>query len=238
MSAKYIPIREVVANVLDECDKSIGDQDKVWILAYRGLEDMHFSISAEPLTVMLPVQGNLTCILPPNYVGWSKIGIPTNNGNVATLKVNNSMNKFRDNNPNRLTDIAGEIGSQWLTPSGFYLNFWTGQTYIPLFGLAGGIATPGECLVDEANNIIVLPPNFPYPNVLLEYITCPEKDQDYKVDRRYRESLIAFCKWKLKLGTAQDYYNELVKARRNAEPIHIQEVNQALRENQKYVLKA
>lgn len=237
MSAKYIPLKEVAAQVLNANGKSIGSMFKVMQLCYRAMEALHFNVSAEPSSVLLPVDGNLTVPFPPDYVQWVKIGLLTADGKVSTLKVNNSLTTFRDNNPNRLTNIVGEIGGNWLSPNGIYLNYFNGLGYVPLFGIGGGIVTYGDCRVDEKNNVIIFPPDFRYSNILLEYISCPQDNQGYEIDRRLREPIIAFCEWKLKLAPEKSFYDRAKEARREMFPISLQEVNQVLRENTKFCLK-
>ena len=240
MSAKYIQLKEVVAEFLDQYDKSIGDADKVWIIAFRGLEDMHFNISAEPKTVRLPINGNNTVTLPADYVAWVKIGIMDNLGQVSTLRINNSLTTFRDNNPNRLDLLTADVNSGWggSNLNMPFLNFYYNGVYTPLFGIGGGLIQFGECRVDEKNNVIVLPSDYRFDSLLLEYISCPERDDDYMVDRRLREPLITFIAWKLKLDTDTNYYARLVEARRKITPVHLQTFNQIIRENQKFCLKA
>lgn len=240
MSAKYIQLKEIVANTLDECDKSIADFDKCWIIAFRGLEDMHFNIAAEPKTVRLPKNGNQTVTLPADYVAWVKIGVMDNLGQVSTLRINNSLTTFRDNNPNRLDLLTADVNSGWggSNLNMPFLNFYYNGVYTPLFGIGGGLIQFGECRVDERNNVIILPPDYRFESLLLEYISCPEKDDDYMVDRRLREPLITFIKWKLKLDTDVNYYARLVEARRKITPVHLQTFNQIIRENQKFCLKA
>lgn len=240
MTAKYIQLKEVVAEFLDQYDKSIGDADKVWIIAFRGLEDMHFNISAEPKTVRLPINGNNTVTLPADYVAWVKIGIMDNLGQVSTLRINNSLTTFRDNNPNRLDLLTADVNSGWggSNLNMPFLNFYYNGVYTPLFGIGGGLIQFGECRVDEKNNVIVLPSDYRFDSLLLEYISCPERDDDYMVDRRLREPLITFIAWKLKLDTDTNYYARLVEARRKITPVHLQTFNQIIRENQKFCLKS
>jgi len=236
MSARYIPLREVIAEFLDQYNKSDGDRDKAWIMAYRGLETMHYNISAEPKTIRIPKNGNDTVTLPPDYVAWVKIGIMDNLGQVSTLRINNALSTFRDNNPNRLDLITPDINSGWGGSNGNmpFLNYYYNGVYTPLFGIGGGLIQFGECRVDEKNNVIVLPPDYRFDSLLLEYISCPEKDQDYMVDRRLREALITFIAWKFRLDTDTNYYAEAV---RMIKPVHLQTFNQIIRENQKFCLK-
>jgi len=239
MSAKYISLKEVVAQALDELDKSMGDFDKAWIFAFRGLEVANFNISAEPKTIRIPKNGNQTVTLPNDYVQWIKIGVMDDFGQISTLKINKSITTYGGLNPNRLSlltpDVSSEIG---VNTTGIpYLNFYENGLYSPIFGIGGGLIQYGECRVDEKNNIIILSPDYKYDSVLLEYISCPEKDKDYNVDRRLRESIIAFIKWKFKMGTDVEFYARLTEANRSLKPIQLQTFNQIIRENQKFCLK-
>lgn len=240
MSAKYEPLKTIVSYFLDENDKSHGDFDKFWIIAFRGLESMHFNIAAEPKTVRLPINGNKTVTIPADYVSWVKIGLIDNLGQVSTLRINNSLTTFRDNNPNRLDLLTADINSGWAGSNSVYpfVNYFNNGSYMPLFGIGNALIQFGECRVDEKNNVIVLPPDYKYDDLLLEYISAPEKDDDYKVDRRLREPLIAFMAWKAKLGSDTNYYARLTESRRMIKPIHLQYFNQIIREGTKFCLKS
>jgi len=234
--AKYISLKSCVAMFLDEPPgKSIGDFDQCWILAFRAMDKLNYSFAAEPKTVRLPVSGNKTVIFPSDYRSWSKIGILNNNGEVTTLKINNALTTFKDTNPNRLSQINGDVadGLPLLTANTFFLNYYYNGTYAPLFGVGGGLIQFGECKVDEANNVIVLPPDFKYDSIILEYMSSPEKDADYQVRDSLKEAIIAFIKWKMKLGTREEFYAEAVEARRTlpGKKVTLQGINQVIRES-------
>jgi hypothetical protein len=239
-TSKYIPLKQVVSYWLDENDKSSGDFDKAWIIAYRALMELGFNISFEPKTVRLPVNGNMTATLPSDYIQWSKIGIINASGEVSTLKINTALTKFRDNNPNRISAITPDIPDSnfaGLILSPYFLNYYFGNYYSPLFGLGAGLVQYGECIVDEQNGIIVLSPTYALPDVLLEYISNPQMDGDYQIEVVAQEAIIAFLNWKFKTGSQQDWYARLIEARRRIKPITLQEIQQGIRENQKYSLK-
>jgi len=208
-------------------------------MAYRGLELMHYNISAEPKTVRLPVEANQTVIFPPDYVAWVKIGILNNNGEVSTLKVNNSLTTFRDNNPNRLSRLTPDINDTWVgNPNAPYFNYFNNGWFQTLFGVGqAGLIQYGECRVDENNNVIILSPTFQYPDIILEYISSPEKDNDYLVDVRLREALVTFIAWKAGLDSRQNFYAALTEARRMIKPIKMQSVQQLVRENERMTIK-
>lgn len=239
MSDKYIPIRECIGMFLDQYDKSDGDRDKAWIMAFRGLELMHYNITAEPKTVRLPVQANKTVYFPADCTSWVKIGIENNNGELNTLKINNSLTTFRDTNPNRLTQLTPNINDGWTgNINAPYFNYFNNGMYTTMYGTGNaGLVTFGDCRIDEENNVIVLSPNFQYSDILFEYISAPMKDQDYMVDRRLREAIITFIAWKFKLDTRQNFYAAADEARRMIKPIHMQSFEQTIRENQRMTLK-
>ena len=239
MSAKFIPIQECVAQFLDQYDKTGADVDKAWINAFRGLENMHYNISAEPKTIRIPVDGNKTAQLPSDYVQWSKIAVLNNNGELITIILNKSLTNYADMATNRLALLTADVNTGINSGSiaNTYLNWWNGTGYQPLFGIGRGIQNFGECRVDEKNNIIVLSTTFQYDHIILEYISCPERDADYMVDRRLREPLITFIAWKFKLDTDVNYYARLTEARRMIQPFNLQRFNQIIREQNKFCLK-
>lgn len=239
---KYVKLKTIVSYALDEMDQSMGSFDKAWILAFRALVDIGLNISFEPMTVRLPVnENNLTATLPAGYIKWTKIGVINASGEVSFLRRNTSLTKWRDNNPNRLTDIYPDIPDQdigWLAQSPYFFNYYFGNTYAPYFGFGNGLITYGDFDVDEVNNVIVLGKTYAFPDVLLEYIGSPQQNDDYQIQIVCQEAVIAFIKWKFKMGSEQEFYSRLIEARRKLKPITLQEIQQAIRENQKYSLKA
>ena len=99
-----------------------------------------------------------------------------------------------------------------------------------------GSATSSEGIIGLAaalkNNVIILPHDFRYDHVILEYLSSPQKDSDYQIPISDQEALIAFIEWKLKYIPAQVYYGELKKARRRkpGKRVTMQNVNQVVRE--------
>lgn len=238
---QYTPLKTIVSYFLDENGKSMGDFDSAWIMAFRAYSDLGFDIAFEPESFRLPVNGNMTVTLPAGYIKWTKIGVINASGEVSVLKVNTSLTKFRDNNPNRLTDITPNVpdfDAASFAGSPFFYNYYFGNSYSPYFGIGNGLITYGDCVVDEKNKIIVLEPNFQYPDVLVECIVSPQSNGDYQIQTVCQEAVIAFIAWKMKVGSEQDYYLRKVEARRRLKPVTLQEINQAIRENQKYALKS
>lgn len=231
---RYIPLKQVVSYVLDANNLPASDFDKLWVLAFRGLVDMQYEISAEPKTLRLPVQANKTVVLPPDYLGYTKIGLLNNKGEIVTLKVNNALTTLKDTNPNRLEYLTPNVNTSVgvIVQSPLYLNYFYNGYYNNYYGIRGGLIQFGECTVDEKNNVIVLPADFHYDDIMLEYISSPQKDSDYQIQIHEQEAIIAFIEWKLKLGTDRHYYNSLKIARRRkpGKKVVMQEVNQVVRE--------
>jgi len=236
-----VPLLRIVDYVLDECNKSQGDRDKYWILAFRGLVDLMFDISAHPVTLRIPVQPNMTVPFPPGCISWTKIGILNNNGEISTLRINNALTTWKDLNPNRLVDLTPDITDSLptLIQSPFYLNYFYDGVYQPLFGVGGGLIQYGDCRVDDENRIVVLQPDFKYSSILFECIYSPKRDGDYKVPLLLQECLIAFIKWKDKQGTYQEYIAAKIEARRRLpkKKFVLQKINQVIRESETMKLR-
>jgi hypothetical protein len=232
---QYIPLKQVVSYTLDETEHSMGSFDRYWVLAFRALVDMLFDVTAEPLTVRLPVSGNKTVPFPSDYLSWIKIGILNENGEISTLAINNSLTTYKDTNPNRIEKLTSNISDNFplLLGNPFYLNYYYNGMYQPLFGVGGGLIQYGSCRVDDANNLIVLPPDFRYDSIMLEYISSPEKNGDYQIPIVCQEAVIAFIKWKSKTGTREEYIAEKINARRRMpkKKVHLQQFNQIIRES-------
>jgi len=240
---KYTPLRTIVSYAMDELDMSEAEDDKGWLFGLRALVDMHFDIAAEPLTVRLPKNGNQTVTLPAGYLSWSKIGILNNNGETNTLKINNSLTKWRDNNPNRLSLLTADINDSAVDLAGrpFFFNYFYEGNYYNLYGAPPGLVQYGSCRVDEKNGVIVLEPDFQYDHVLLEHISSPERNKDdYMVETALQEAIIAFIKWKFKRGTDLEYYAEVTKGRRRlvGKKVTLQGINQVIRESETFKLRS
>lgn len=237
MSAKYIPISEPVAEFLYKNRKSGADEDLAWITAFRGMELMHFNTSAEPKTVRISDNGNKTFSFPLDYVQWNKVGLLNERGELLTLIVNDSLTTYKDNNHNRLSSLTTDVNTGSGIVNNMYLNYWDGAAYTPLYGAGYGLQNFGEFRVDEKNDLVIAPSDFKYGSIIFEYISCPEKDYDYKIDRRLRRALIAFLEWEFKLGTRESFYANYIEGDRMMHPFDIQKFQQVVREGSKFCLK-
>jgi hypothetical protein len=239
---KYVPLKQIVSYMVDETNESIGSFDRAWVLAFRGLVDMLFDVTAEAITVRLPLLGNKTVPFPSDYLSWVKIGVLNEIGEVSTLKINDALTTFKDTNPNRIDKLTGDINdaAPLLLGSPFYLNYYYNNTYQPLFGVGGGLIQYGECRVDDKNDLIVFPPDFRFDSIILEYISSPLKNGDYTVPIIAQEAIIAFIKWKSKTGSRDEYYAAKIETRRRMpkKKVHLQKINQVLRESEAMKLRS
>jgi len=239
---KYVPLRSVVALAMDELDKSVGDQDRCWQLGLRALVQMNQQVSAEPLTVRIPVSSNKTVPFPTDCLTWTKIGILNSNGEVSTLKINNALTTFRDTNPNRLSDLTADITDSitGIPNAPFFFNYYYNNTYFNLFGVGTGLVQYGSCRVDDENRLVILGFDFEYDSIIFEYISTPQRNGDYRVLLSFQEAIIAFIKWKLKEGTRQEFYAAIAEGRRtlNGKKVTLQGVNQVIRESESQKLRS
>lgn len=239
---KYTPLRTIVAYFLDENDKSSGDQDKAWIIGLRGLTELNIDISAEPLTVRLPVEANKTVRFPSDCIQWTKIGVLNAAGEMSTLKINRGLTTYKDNNPNRISSLTPDINDSAaaLGSSPIFLNYYSNNGYYNLFGVGNGLIQYGECRVDDKNGLVVLAPEFKYDSILFEYISAPQRNEEYQVETILQEAVIAFIAWKFKLGTAQQFYAEVTKARRRlpGKKVTLQSIQQVIRESEGMKLRS
>lgn len=242
MTAKYEKLMTVISYFMDQHNHSIGDMDRFWIMGFRGLREIYRTVSAEPKTLRLTVNGNGTVTLPDDYIKWSKIGALNGDNTISTFAVNNNMTTWQDTSPNRIGQLVPDIpfstDAIGLLAAPYFLNFWNNGTFNPMFGTGNGLVQYSEIKVDERNGVIILGPNYPFDDLYLEYLSAPEKDVDYMIDTDCTEALIAFLEWKTRVGTENDFYNRLREARRKISPITLQEINQVLREGHGFKVKA
>jgi len=239
---KWVTLKSLVSMFLDEENKSYSDFDKAWIIGLRALVDMNFDVSGEPMTVRIELNGNKTANMPVDCISWTKIGILDDRGMVSTLRINNGLTTWMDNNPNRISKLADSQvndGLGLLVDGVPYINYYSDGNYCNLFGVGGGLIQYGECRVDEKNQLIIFPPEFQYTSVLLEYISSPERNEDYMVELRFQEAVIAFIKWKFKLGTMQEYYAMVTAGRRRGgkKKVTLQGIAEVIREGNGMALR-
>jgi len=231
----YTPLQTVVAYCMDGNGKSDGDQDQAWLLGLRALTDLNYEFAGQVVTVRLPINSNKTVSFPSGVISWTKVGLLNESGQTVTIKVNNSFTKWRDLNPNRIELLTPDINNSIaaLTAAPLFLNYYYNGNYCNLFGVNNGLIQYGECRVDEANGVIILPIDFRYDHVMFEYLSAPIKQEDYMVPTALQEAVIAFIEWKLKLAPREMYIAAKTEARRRMpnKKVTLQQISQVVRES-------
>lgn len=232
---KYVPLIQVVAMAADE-DRT-NDLDRLWVLGFRALAFIYHSMTAEPKSVRLPVGDNYTVVFPEDCIDWTKIGVMGSDGKVATLAINKSISKYKSTNPDRVDKIGETVHTDTIGDECFF-NFIENGICFHVGTNNSRLLQPGECTVDETNRRIVLPFSFGFDEIMLEYISSPDKDKSYQIEQCYQEAVIAFIRWKNKTGNRQEFYAALSDARRMDEPIRLQVLNQVIREGRGWKIKS
>jgi hypothetical protein len=101
----------------------------------------------------------------------------------------------------------------------------------------------GQFGIDEEKGIIFLDNNFPYEYVILEYLSSPRDDEEYKVPIIIKEALISWIAWKdheykpmgrrfQEMSKEQrriNYVREKKKAKFRINPVRLWEINDIIR---------
>lgn len=258
------PIRKYVARILNSSDRSDHEFVRLYNLAVQGYEDeFQPDIQGTFLTVLLNVNPNKTVELPVGYVNYSKIGIVNQVGEFVCLKRNDQLSNYHAIYYDQANRNAGvptiDTFSNPFLPTGntgynygYWYNFWQLGTSFNLYGLPSGTATIGEYKIDIGANVIILNPEFNYPQVLLEYLSDGyfEEDTDYMIDSRCGAAMTAWIRWKgaldqpKKYGVSvlamyeRQYYNSKRIARMRMNPFNLAEMNDIIRRATNLTAKA
>jgi hypothetical protein len=197
---RLIKLKDIIFFYIESSKLTEAEFLRLWRIAFRGFEQMGLNAFWEPLTVALPVQPSKVAILPPNYLKWIKIGQFNWQGELQTLRVNEQLTTYKDNDPNRLNQITPEIqsalcGDNWYGLDGIAGVNGGSYTSEVSFSRGSHLVQFGECKVDEQNNVIILNPKYEYAQVILEYLCSPEKNDDYQIPLEFQEAMIAWLAW-------------------------------------------
>ena len=257
-------LREIIGNLLDSKDEGSHEFRRLWNLGVFGMKaEFNLDVKGHLKTVLLTLNPNKTVQLPCDYVKYSKIGIVNDLGEFVTFKRNNQLTAYHQdyfNNATPLSNVptlptaamlSGLNGGSSLYSQASYLNYNYGGTSFNLFGLGSGTADIGQYKVDEWAKIILFDPNFTYTQVLLEYLSDGEDDnEDYDVDIRMAEAVRCYLRWsdvvdrpkKASQGTVDrlwhNYSNSKRLARMRINPVVMNEIQNAERRSWKLVAKA
>lgn len=195
-TARYVPLQEVVNYYISEAQLTSASFLRLWHLAIRGLEDMAYSFTAEPVTRSLDVLPNKTVELPGDYVDWCKVGVLNERGEVATLRFNAALSGYASVDDERTSyNTDNTTGIDVTNPENYYRNFLYSNDYVNLMGIPGGTQNLGEFKVLHDQNLIILDNNYSHDYVILEYIQSPTANGDFRVPVFVREALISWLSW-------------------------------------------
>lgn len=237
----WIPIDDSINAYLDRSEQSIHKFYKCWQLAYQGMQQMGLDFFYQIKSVKLPVNPNFTVDLPSDYLNYSKVGVLNDIGEIITLRYNDKLTTYADLSADRVEKTQDNtLFNFFLFNTPIWYNFWTGNSFSTLYGFPSGAPFVGSFKIDNTAGIILLNETFTYNYVMLEYISSPEKDQQYYIPVQFKEALIWYIAWQdiamipsSRRGTLGDreqrkrnYFNERRLAWARYRPLHLEEAYQ------------
>jgi hypothetical protein len=188
----YRTLKQIVKDIHFEGGYGMEDWKYLGQFALNAIRDIHMFHTKKTKVVKVVVDPSTNTIdWPDDYIGLCFLGVPRN-GQLWTLT--------RDNNLITTTTLVN--GQETLTPS-------QGEGVIPLEGQIVGYGTKGGkndfyYTEDEANRRFFIIGANP-ANVLLGYMSSGVTDKDTVIPIRFKEAIINFSRWKLKLREPIDY---------------------------------
>lgn len=249
---RNVKLSDCVFMYIDESKQTSKEFRRLWALAFRGLTDIGLDVSWTPKTTLINVNANLTADVPTDFIDWVRIGVFNSAGEIATLRINEQLTTYRDNVASRLSDISAEVTSvESYSQFPFGLGGFDDSGYEHFFGAGSGLLQAGECKFDSANGIIILDPKFSHSQVVFEYISSPMMDDDYAVDLKCQEALIAWLRFKdiqslpsnrmvnvsEKQLRQREYFLQKKLARKRVKPFRLQVSEQYSRESMRLAVK-
>jgi hypothetical protein len=242
-TARWIHLDEVVKEYISQAELNMAHYRRLWNIAFRGLEDMLFNIYQMPKTQKLTVLSNKTVKLPSDYVAYVKVGVLNSEGEIATLSKNPNLTSYQMDLSTRTTNNTDAPVDPTNIRDFVYLNYDNNGALFNLYGLGGFLMSAGQFGIDEEKGIIFLDNNFPYEYVILEYLSSPRDDEEYKVPILIKEALISWIAWKdheykpmgrrfQEMSKEQrriNYVREKKKAKFRINPVRLWEINDIIR---------
>ena len=93
-----VKLSDCVNMYIDESRQTSKEFRRLWALAFRGLTDIGLDVSWSPKQTLIDVNSNLTATLPIDYINWVRVGVFNAFGELATLRVNEQLSTYKDNN--------------------------------------------------------------------------------------------------------------------------------------------
>lgn len=252
-TAQWVSLAEIIYQYIDQAKLTAAEFRRLWTIGVRGVEEVGLDVHMTPKTAKLLVNANKTVNLPSDFIAFSKVGVFNSNGEVATLRRNPSLTAYKIDQSDRLSSNTDntEIDSFRLQDMAF-VNYFDGARYVNIFGAGSMLNSAGEFDISEDEGIMYLDNEFPYDYVVMEYLSSPADDVDYKIPFQVKEAVLAYVAWKdiemlpsgrrVTLGDKQirrkEYYNQKRLARLRVNPVTPWDANEVIRMGQKLVAKA
>jgi hypothetical protein len=123
---------------------------------------------------------------------------------------------------------------------------------VNIFGAGSKLNAAGEFDISEDEGILYLDNEFSYDYVVLEYLSSPADDVDYKIPVQVKEAVLSYIAWRdiemlpsgrrVTMGDKQlrrkEFYNQKRLARLRVNPVTPWDANEVIRMGQKLVAKA
>lgn len=252
-TAKWIGLSEIIYQYIDQARLSNADYRRLWTIGVRGVEELGMDVFATKKTAKLAVNANKTVTLPSDYIGFSKVGVFNESGEVASLRRNVALTSYKILQSDRTSsNTDNTTGSTYRLQDLAFVNYFDGARYVNIFGAGAVLNAAGEFDINEEEGLIYLQNDYDYDYVVLEYMSSPADDVDYRVPVQIKEAVLSFIAWKdiehlplgrrASLGDKQlrrkEYYNQKRLANLRENPITLWDANEVIRMGQKLVAKA
>lgn len=251
-TAKWVPLSEVIYQYLDQSKQTNAEYRRLWTIGVRGVEEMGMDVFSTTKTVKLVVNANKTVDLPSDYIGFSKVGVFNADGEVATLKRNKNLSSYKINQADRTeNNTDNTTGNSYRLQDLAFVNYFDGARYVNIFGTGSALLSAGNFDIDEEQGILYLDNEYGHDYVVMEYLSSPADDVDYKIPIQVREAVLAYIAWKdiehlplgrrASLGDKQlrrkEYYNQKRNANLRENPVMLWDANEVIRMGTKLVAK-
>ena len=251
-TAQWVGLSEVIYQYIDQAKLTNAEYRRLWTIGVRGVEEMGMDVSSTPKTVKLLVKANKTVDLPSDYIGFSKVGVFNQQGEVATLRRNPDLTGYKIDMADRLANNFDSTSSNTFRLQNLaYVNYFDGARYVNIFGAGSVLKNEGEFDIDEEQGILYLDNNFGYTYVVMEYFSSPADDVDYKIPIQIRDAVISYIAWKdiemlpsgrrVNMSEKQlrrkEFYNQKRLANLRVNPVTPWDANEVIRLGQKLAAK-
>lgn len=212
--ASKVPLKQVIAEILDAADQSEHEFRRVYRIGVRGCRKFNMDVYGSFKSVLLAVGADGTVDFPCDYLHYSMLGIVNSAGEAVPLKYNPNLSTLKKQYVKELNQVVdvpstGDFFAGDLTNiNNYWLNFGFNNTgYIHLYGIGGGTYNIGEFTIDDNCRKFMVQEGYPFSTIMLEYLTdgYDEDNSDYMVDVFAVEALQAWVRWMRALDNRKKY---------------------------------